>query len=384
MHILIVNWRSIKDPLSGGAEVATFEHAKRWVENHNAKVTWLSPIYNKNIKSEVIEGINFQYIGLPLDRNIKKLIFTFPYFYFLVFVTYMTKFRGKVDVFIDQAHGFPYLTPLYVKEKKIVYIHEVAGDIWDKMYAFPLNLIGKYTERLIYRLYKKIHFVTVSNGTKLDLLKLKIPDNNISVVYNGISAPLVTAQESIDAKEKQLTIMYLNRLVKMKGIERAIDIFAKIKTQNAEAKFWIIGAGEEDYVQFLHQKCIDLQIDKNVVFYGYVSSEQKFDLLKKSHWLINPSYKEGWGLVNIEANSQGTPAIAFNVQGNTESIVNDVSGYLENTNEQIIKKILSTNITPEFISKCIQYSQKFNWERQSDEFYKASVTAYPNRQNTNS
>jgi len=80
-------------------------------------------------------------------------------------------------------------------------------------------------------------------------------------------------------------------------------------------------------------------------------------------------YKEVLWLFNIEANSQGTTAIAFNVQGNTESIINGTSGYLEDSNEQIIQRILSTKITSEFISKCIKHSLKFNWEKQSNEFY---------------
>jgi len=34
MKILIINWRSLKDPLEGGAERATLEFAKRWVKKY--------------------------------------------------------------------------------------------------------------------------------------------------------------------------------------------------------------------------------------------------------------------------------------------------------------------------------------------------------------
>ena len=372
MHILIVNWRSIKDPLSGGAEVATFEHAKRWVENHNAKVTWLSPIYNKNIKSEVIEGINFQYIGLPLDRNIKKLIFTFPYFYFLVFVTYMTKFRGKVDAVIDQAHGFPYLTPLYVKEKKIVYIHEVAGDIWDKMYKFPINAIGKIIEKLIFIPYKNIEFVTVSNSTKQDLIALGIPEIKIDIVYNGVSMPIIDMPTN---KEKEFTIMFLNRLVKMKGIERAIDIVAEIKKQIPNLQFWIVGKGEADYVDFLKQKVKDLNLEDNVTFFGFVDEKTKMDLLTKSHVLINTSYKEGWGLVNLEANARGTPAIAFRVKGNTESIEEGVNGYLAKDGDikDMVDKIIRMKENTALQTSSITFAKQFDWEKVAEMYYRENI-----------
>ncbi|HEX9007683.1 MAG TPA: hypothetical protein VF837_00280, partial [Patescibacteria group bacterium] len=120
MKILILNWRSIKDPLQGGAELATFEFAKRWTRDYQAEITWLSPVYDKNIKEETIDGIKFKYIGSSLNRNLFTLVISFPIFYFLVFWTYLTKFKNHVDVVIDQVHGIPYLTPLYVKEKIIV------------------------------------------------------------------------------------------------------------------------------------------------------------------------------------------------------------------------------------------------------------------------
>ncbi|HOM77954.1 MAG TPA: hypothetical protein PLT50_01975, partial [bacterium] len=113
MKILILNWRSLKDPLSGGAEIATFEHAKRWVKNYGAEVTWLSPRYKgcPQEGQEIIEGVNFKYIGFPLTRNLISLFVAFPLFYIGVCSTYMTHYRNKINVVIDQVHGIPYLTP---------------------------------------------------------------------------------------------------------------------------------------------------------------------------------------------------------------------------------------------------------------------------------
>ena len=85
MKVLILNWRALKDPLSGGAELATFEHAKRWVKNHGAKVTWLCPRYKgcSQEAQETLEGVEFKYIGVPLTRNVVSLFVAFPLFYFL-------------------------------------------------------------------------------------------------------------------------------------------------------------------------------------------------------------------------------------------------------------------------------------------------------------
>ena len=62
--------------------------------------------------------------------------------------------------------------------------------------------------------------------------------------------------------------------------------------------------------------------------------------MQSAHALINTSYKEGWGLVNLEANSQGTPAITFNVEGCKDSIKNGVNGFISETEEDFVKNIL--------------------------------------------
>jgi len=367
MRILILNWRSIKDPLEGGAERATFEHAKRWVKNHKAKVTWLSPKYDKNIDKETIEGVDFVYIGFSLTRNLFQLLFTFPTFYLLVFWTYITKFKGRVDVVIDQVHGFPYLTPLYVKEKIIVYIHEVAGEIWDIMYPFPINKLGRLLEKTIFIPYKKIIFV----GTKIvaeELIKLGVPSKNINTINYGVTAPNI---KKIPKKNDYLTVVFLNRLVKMKGPERAIEVFKFIVDKDKNAKLIFIGRGDKGYENTLRQLTKKLNIRKNVMFKGFVSTEDKFKILGKSHVLINTSYKEGWGLVNIEANRVGTPTIGFKVKGNTTTIKDGISGYLfdENDYEKMANKIIELKHNKQIRQTAFESSKQYDWEKVSNRFY---------------
>jgi len=372
MNILVLNWRSLKDPLSGGAELATYEHAKRWVKNHGANVTWLSPKYNKDLSQEIIDGISFEYLGIPLNRdNIFQMLISFPLFYFLVFYKYLTHYRKSTDVIIDQVHGIPYLTPLYSNKKIVVYIHEVAGEIWNKMYSFPINKIGKFIEKIIFIPYRirGVHFVTVSKGTKKDLINfIGIQPNNITIVHNGVS--IKPANPKDIKKNKFLTIIYLNRLVKMKGIERAIDIFNEVLKKEPKTHLNIVGHGEPEYVDYLKRKIKNMGIENNIKFWGYVDEPTKIKLLRNSHVLINTSYKEGWGLVNIEANTQGTPVVAFNVPGNNESIKNGVSGYICNSEIDMVNKIILIYSKNNLTEPSIEWSSKFDWIKNAKIFYK--------------
>jgi len=72
--ILILNWRCPKNPLSGGAEKVTLEHAKAWVMN-GFEVYWLSGGYKGSKKEEFIDGVHIYRYGSPIF--IYFLIFSF-------------------------------------------------------------------------------------------------------------------------------------------------------------------------------------------------------------------------------------------------------------------------------------------------------------------
>ena len=367
MKILILNWRSIKDLLAGGAELVTLEYAKRWVKRHQAKVTWISAPYNNKIRQETIDGINFEYVGLPLQRDkTLRMLVLFPIFYLLVFIRYLKEYKNKVDIIVDESHGFPFLSNLYSKEKVILYIHEYADVIWDKMFKFPINVIGKSIEKIILSLYRKNLTITGSNSTKEELiLELKFLNKNIKVVNHALS---IEVRENPAQKYKTFTLLFLNRVVKMKGPERALDIFKKVKELIPEAKLIIAGKYEQNYKNELDEFIKKNKIE-DIEFKGFISEAEKINLLQKSHVLINTSYKEGWGLVNLEANSQGTPAVAFDVEGCRDSIKNGVNGYVAQDEKDFVQKILKLreiNLEQESIN----YSKKFNYEDKAEEFWK--------------
>src|SRR5689334_2645433 len=101
MKILILNWRDIKHPLSGGAEISLFEQAKIWTKK-GAKVTWYSSSFKNSKKEEVIDGIRFVRNG---SHYTVSLNFFADYL--------MGKFKS-IDVVIDCFHFVPFFTPLFI------------------------------------------------------------------------------------------------------------------------------------------------------------------------------------------------------------------------------------------------------------------------------
>lgn len=359
MNILILNWRDIKNPYSGGAEILTYELAKRWIKVGN-QVTWLSSAFTGGSSEEIVDGIRIIRKGHPDARHLFNSV------HFQSFLEYQRNFKGKFDVVIDEVHGLPFFTPWYVKEKKVVLICEVAGQLWMKMFTPVFGLLGRMVELFYLRfVYKYMLFVTISESTKRDLVKNGVDKNNIRVLPMGITVPKAVKKFE---KEKDPTIVFLGRISSLKGIEDAILTTRIIKKTYPNIRLWVIGRGQNHVLENLEKLCDQYDIKRNVVFYGYVNEDRKFELLAKAYILLSPSFKEGFGLTIPEAGFVGTPAVVYNSPGLSDVVIQGKTGLIcnKNTPEElaanIVKLFLDKKLYQKLSFGAKQASKKYNWE----------------------
>lgn len=361
MNILAFSWRGPGHPNAGGAEISTHEHLKGWIKAGH-KVTLFTSYFPGAKRNEWVDGVEIvragrQVFGVQLEA----------------FKWYLFGSKKKFDLIVDQFHGLPFFTPLYVRQRKLGFIHEVTKEIWKyNTLAWPLSLIpsllGPLIEPLIFKLlYRSIPFMTVSPSTKKDLVEMGIPESAVSVVRNGYSHPKMKV---LPSKEKTNTAIYLGAIAKDKGIEDALRIFFEINKKDPNWQFWVVGKADSKYLEFLKGLTKELGISKKVSFKGYVSEKEKFDLLARSHVLINPSIREGWGLVVIEAASVGTPTVGYNVAGLRDSIKNSQTGLLCSPNvlsacAKVISIMSDQNKYIKIQQNAIIWSKEFDWKKSS-------------------
>ncbi len=338
MNILVFSWRDPKHPMAGGAEQVMHEHMKGWVESGHS-VTFFSSSFKGSKKVETIDGVKIirggnQILGVQITG----------------FIWYLFSKHPKYDLVVDEFHGLPFFTPVFVRVKKLAVIQEVAREVWFLNHLiFPINkiigLIGYLSEPLIFLFYRKnfwpwskdVVFMTGSESAKKDIISMGIKADNIHIVPHGVLLKHIAPR-----KLPKKTIVFLGALARDKGIEDAIDAFS-ILNKKGDFNFWVIGGVSKGYDEFLYSNVKELGLTKKVKFWGFVSEEKKFELLSKAHVLVNPSIREGWGLVNIEANSEGLPVVAYNSPGLVDSVKDGVSGVIckENTPESMSEEILS-------------------------------------------
>lgn len=360
MNILILSWRGPKHPNAGGAEQVTLEHAKAWVKaGHN--VYWFTSTFKDAKSGDLI-------LKVKIIRNGRQFFDV----QVRAFFWYVLGKHPKFDLVVDQFHGIPFFAPLYVRTKKLAFIHEVAKEVWKlNPWPKPFNLIpaiiGTLSEPLMFKIfYMNIPFLTVSESTKSDLIAWGIPEKNITVIHNGVKLDL---PDPIPQKEDKKTAMFLGAISEDKGIFDVLRVFSEINKREKSWLFWVVGKSSPFYEEKLREWVKEHDVGNNFKYWGYVSEKKKFELLARAHVLINPSIREGWGLVNIEANAVGTPVVAYSVAGIKDSVINGKTGLLvefgdyRSLAKNALKLVNNKKLYLKFQTNCTKWSGKFLWKK---------------------
>lgn len=360
MRILILNWRDIKNPEHGGAEILTHEMAKRWVAWGHT-VTQFSSLFKEGAENELIDGVRVIRSGSSMIRSFHIPVHLAAYFWYRAH-------SREFDVVIDEIHGIPFFSTLYVRQPVVALICEVAGDLWDIAFSFPINRIGSLVERFYFRFYKNVPFLTISPSTKKELVAMNVSKKHITILPMGVTIPRIRRRVQ---KERAPTLIYVGRLTRAKGIEDAIKVVSLVQAVIPTIRLLVIGQGDDQYTNTVRDSVEKDGLSGRVQFLGYVTEEMKFDALARAYLLITPSYKEGWGLTVHEAANVGTPTVAYDVDGLRDSVKQAGTGILTSPNpgamaNEVIRVMRDTKLY-EKLQNNVSTQRKNPWEQAAKE-----------------
>ncbi|MGI6423127.1 MAG: glycosyltransferase [Candidatus Dojkabacteria bacterium] len=154
------------------------------------------------------------------------------------------------------------------------------------------------------------------------------------VIYPPVEVKAI--QEVTKINKKENWFLYLGRVETYKGVELAIRA-----AHSARVSLKVAGIGDD--LERMKELVKELNAKGYVKFLGFVSEEEKLDLLSKAKALIFPVKGEDFGIVPVEANAAGTPVIAYRGGGVVESIsdINPKSGeFFDKYTYQSLAKVL--------------------------------------------
>jgi glycosyltransferase involved in cell wall biosynthesis len=348
MRILIFNWRDITHPWTGGAEMNVHEQARRWVRAGH-QVTLFCGAYIGSDQRANIDGIEI------VRRGGRFTVYLWAAVYYLRY------FRGKYDVLVDLENGIPFFTPLYSRIPKVCIAHHVHTEQFHTEFSPPLSWIGIFLESVVMPLvYRRVPFITISQSSRTELARIGINPERCSVVYCGLDHDQYRPGQ---AKAQQPLLICLGRLMRYKRVDMLIRLMVPIVEEHPDAVLHVVGFGPENELK----RIVDQYgLGDHVVFHGRVSEGEKIRWLQQAWVLVTASMKEGWGLVAVEANACGTPAVAFSVPGLCEAIDHSHSGLLAESEEEFVKAVLRILEDGDFRDRlsraAVKRAEQFNWD----------------------
>ena len=173
------------------------------------------------------------------------------------------------------------------------------------------DIVARYTMHLDKLGVSKIDYI-MSNSFRTKNGVKRVYNRDAEVIYPCITHIYTNNIIPINNSEH---FVYIGRIEKPKNLENAIHAFKKAleKIDNKELKFIIAGKGKhENNLKELVQK---INMENNIIFKGFVSEEEKHNLLNKSYALIMPAVNEPFGLTVIEALYSSCISIISNKSG---------------------------------------------------------------------
>jgi glycogen(starch) synthase len=175
--------------------------------------------------------------------------------------------------------------------------------------------------------------VTVSYAMKDELVGLGFPKEKIQVSYNGVDPqkydPATVSKEDIKRvrakygiKDDEIMLLFLGRLVAVKGLDKLIMAMPHVLTKIPKAKLVIVGVGDlQEYLTNLTQIT---KMGNYVKFcFDFIPEEERIVHYAACDLAVFPSTYEPFGIVALEAMSMEKPVVvgAAGVSGMREIVI---------------------------------------------------------------
>jgi glycosyltransferase involved in cell wall biosynthesis len=312
MKICAVNWRDIRNPDAGGAEVHLHEILSRLVAwGHEA--TQISAGWPGCLPEETIDGVLVFRRGRWYDANVALHLFARRHFA-----------HRRYDVVLEDINKLPFFMPLASAAPVLAVVPHLFGTTAFRETNPAIASIVWLFERFIPAVFRRNEFMVISPSTKDDLVARGIDERRITVVFCGLDHGRY--RDLGLARFPDPVIVHLGRLRKYKSVEVALRAMRRVRDRLPSAKLVVVGDGP--HRPALEREAARLGLGDAVEFRGHLPAAELVEFLNRSHLLVNPSPKEGWGLTVVEAGACGVPVVASDRPGLRDSVRHGETGLL--------------------------------------------------------
>lgn len=213
-------------------------------------------------------------------------------------------------------------------------VHTFTGQVWATRRGWKRCLL-KLADRLLAALTTR---ALVDSPSQRDFLVAEgvIAADKAEVVGKGSICgvdgerfcPDSEARRAVRAElgipSEATVVLFLGRLNRDKGVADLAAAFARVAPSFPETRLLLVGPDEEDMAARVGALCAE--VSGRVHRVDYTREPQRF--MAAADIFCLPSYREGFGMVVIEAAAAGLPAVASRIYGITDAVVDGETGLL--------------------------------------------------------
>lgn len=157
---------------------------------------------------------------------------------------------------------------------------------------------------------------------------------NLQVIHNGISSSWFLQEPVPTFNERENMLLSVGALKRRKGQHVSLAAFAHVAQEDPTLRYYIVGDQDDTpYVKRLQKLATELGVAEKVVFLESVTDQELLSLYRRAKVFALTSIStkrhfEGFGLVYLEANACGVPAVGSMDSGAEDAIQNGETGFL--------------------------------------------------------
>lgn len=275
----------------------------------------------------------------------------------------------------DVLHCTANTAPLLYKGTLLVTIHDLIfmdkTDVAGSAYQRFGNLYRRWIVPAVAR--KATAIATVSEYSKEEICKrLRIYDNKVTVVYNGVSRVFKPTDEpsTREAFRKKYAvppeyILHMGNTAPRKNTLNVCKAYHLYCQQQPNALPLVISGCSETFIQELLQQHQMQHLREKIHITGYIAAEDLPQLYGMSRLFLYPSLQEGFGLPVIEAMGCGVPVITSN-GSSLQEISGQAAKLVDPENPESIAGAIRQVLEDEALIKYMQTlgimnAKRFSW-----------------------
>ncbi len=197
----------------------------------------------------------------------------------------------------------------------------------------PARISGWWTIRNARNYANRADAVIVPTVTAKKIIQSwGVVNQHTSIIPTGVEGEIFRnpdgkrIREKYGIKEDEICLLVISRLTQEKNTEFLFKAVTPVLKKNNKVKFLV---GGEGYLQEILKRYVEENdIEKQVIFAGFVSRDAKKDFYAAGDIFVYASKSETQGMILSEAMYSGLPLVAVKAPGAQDLIEDEVNGLL--------------------------------------------------------